>query len=163
MKRLIRDVLKLTPEEYEYLKPAIENPIHLKIEFWRGHLVVFLSSEGTEQKPWPVYLRSTHYSRSPLKIWEKRFTEGMDNMFDMAPPVPTLRLGLNANSLQLAALNGRFGREDSFEPKPEHVFMNLPLSRPQLDAYHHHDPDARHYRPSNVSEYNNHDKDELML
>lgn len=160
-KRLVHEVLKLTPEEYEHLKPAIENPIYLKIEFWRGHLVLFLSMEGVEQKPWSVYVPSS--KRNPLTIWEKRFAAGEDDMFDFNPAVPRLRLHLTTDALQLAVMNGRFGKTDSLDPKPEHVFMNLTLSRPQLADYRDDDPDAHHYRPFNVSEYRNHGKDELMM
>jgi hypothetical protein len=59
--RLIHEILKLTPEEYDHLKPAIENHIYLKIEFWRGHLVVYLTTEGSEQNPRPVYLPPRHF------------------------------------------------------------------------------------------------------
>jgi hypothetical protein len=70
-------------------------------------------------------------------------------MFDLNPAVPRLRLRLTADTLQLAAMNGRFGRTDSGDPKPKHVFMNLTLSRPQLADYRDDDPDARQYRPFN--------------
>ncbi len=162
-KRVISDVLNLTPEELEHLKPAIENPIHLTIEFWRGHLVIFLEAEGKQEKPWPVYLPSSDYVKSPLTIWEKRFASGKDNEFDLDPPIPALRLSLTADALQMAAINGRFGRAEDLKAKPEHVFMKLPFSRAELADYYDDDPDAVHYQPRNVSEYKNHDKEELMF
>jgi len=106
----VHDYLKLTPEEYKHLKPAIENHINLKIEFWRGHLVLFLTAEGRAKEPWPVYLRSSHYDQYPLTIWEKRFAEGEDNAFDFHPAVPRLTLSLTKEALELAAIHGRFGK-----------------------------------------------------
>ena len=159
--RLI-EVLKLTPEEYEHLKPVIENPIHLKIEFWRGHLVLFVEAEGAERTPWPVYVRSSAFVENPLKIWKKRFAEGEDELFLVQPPIPTLQFMLTENYLQLAAVNGRFGQNDSFDPKPENVFMKISMSRAHLDEYQDRDPDAYYWRPGNMSEYNNEGKDELV-
>lgn len=41
--------------------------------------------------------------------------------------------------------------------------MSLPLSRAALVEHRDADPDAYHYRPSNVSEYKNKDTDPLVL
>jgi hypothetical protein len=84
-------------------------------------------------------------------------------MFDSDPPVPSLELSLTSEALRLAAINGRFGRTESFQPKPENIFFSLPLLRPALAEYRDNDPDAIHYRPYNISEYKNSPEGALML
>jgi hypothetical protein len=74
-----------------------------------------------------------------------------------------LQLLLTSESLQLAAINGSFGRTEAFAAKPENVFWKLSLSRAELAGYSDNDPEAPHYRPGNVSEYKNLRRDDMTL
>jgi hypothetical protein len=149
--KLIDDVLQLTEAERVHVVPTFEEGLYIRIEFWHGHQVIEIRvGDRTIRKYY--FFRRGRWCWDSHWLWRCSFDGNVSNF---GPgKIPELRITLDATSLRMYVIGGRFGGVNFDTPHPHNICVEIPLDEAKLSEFRDNDPDAWEWRPSYIRDYN---------